>query len=127
MQIRSRQESDMERALVIFDDSCSMCTRSVRVLGALDWLRQFRTAGFYSALNAYPELGTADIDEGVRVRFPDGSYTVGIDAVRSMAMRTPLGALVGWLLYIPPLRAIGARVYGYIARRRHRSCRLPQT
>jgi hypothetical protein len=44
--------------------------------------------------------------------------------VRSIMMRTPLGALVGWLLYVPPARALANRLYCAIAARRHTSCRL---
>ena len=116
----------MQQAVIIFDDSCRMCTRSARLVRAFDWLRRFRSTGFYEARNTYPELVNADIDDGVRVRFRDGTYTVGVDAVRSIAMRTPLGALVGWLLYIPALRAIADRAYRSVAARRHRSCRIPR-
>jgi predicted DCC family thiol-disulfide oxidoreductase YuxK len=110
--------------LVIFDDTCRMCTRSVRFVRAFDWLRRFEYAGFSEAAMQHPEVAASSLDDGLRARFPDGSMTVGIDAVRSIMVRTPLGALVGWTLYVPPIRAVARRVYCEIARRRHTSCRL---
>ncbi len=62
------------------------------------------------------------------MRFADGSVTLGADAVRSAAMRTPLGALVAWPLYVPGLHRLGTLAYGAIAARRRRrggACALP--
>lgn len=111
------------RTLVVFDDTCRMCTRSVRLVRAFDWLRRFEFAGFSTAVQL-PEVAASELDEGIRVRFPDRSITIGIDAVRSIMVRTPLGALVGWLLYVPPIRAVGDRAYRFVAARRSTSCRI---
>lgn len=112
------------RALIVFDDSCRMCTRSVRIIRAFDWLRRFEFAGFSTAAAQLPEVAASELDEGIRVRFPDRSITIGIDAVRSIMLRTPMGALVGWLLFVPPIRAIGDRAYRVVAARRGTSCRI---
>ncbi|MCW2926607.1 MAG: hypothetical protein JWM86_575 [Thermoleophilia bacterium] len=96
----------------------------MRFVKAFDWLGRFTYEGYSTAMFTYPEVAGTDMDEGVRARFPDGSMTVGIDAVRSIAMRTPLGVLVGWLLYVPPIRAVARRAYCALARRRHTVCRL---
>lgn len=114
----------MARALVIFDDTCRMCTRSARLVRAFDWLHRLDTIGFTQAVVLHPDVAARELDEGLRVRFPDGSMTIGIDAVRSIAIRTPLGALVAWLLYVPPVRALGARLYAWVAARRHGACEL---
>lgn len=115
-----------DRVLVVFDDTCRMCTRSVGFVRAFDWLHRFDYAGFSTAATEYPEVAATELDDGVRARFPDRSVSIGIDAVRSIMVRTPLGALVGWLLYVPPLRALGDRLYRAVAKRRHTSCRIPQ-
>jgi predicted DCC family thiol-disulfide oxidoreductase YuxK len=116
------------RPIVVYDDSCAFCTRSVRLLGALDWLRRLDRLGYSEAVVRYPEIGRGSLGDGLRVRFLDGSVALGVDAVRSAAIRTPLGALGAWLLYVPGLHALGARVYAAVAARRMRlgaSCKLP--
>lgn len=113
-----------DHVVVVFDDTCGICQRAVRFVKAFDWLRRFHFEGYSTAFSMFPEIAGTDMDEGVRARFPDGSVAVGIDAVRSIAMRTPLGALVAWTLYIPPIRWVGRKAYCWIAERRHTACRL---
>lgn len=116
------------RPLVVYDDSCAFCTRSVRLLRRLDWLRRLDDEGYSTASERFPEIGRGALGEGLRVRFADGSVTLGADAVRSAAMRTPLGALVAWPLYVPGLHRLGTLAYGAIAARRRRrggACALP--
>lgn len=117
--------SDSGRVLVVFDDMCGVCQGAVGFVKRFDWLHRFEFEGYTTAMLAYPEIAASDLDEGVRARFPaDGSITVGIDAVRSIAMRTPLGALWAWTLYIPPVRWLGRKAYCWFAARRHTVCRL---
>jgi hypothetical protein len=100
----------------------------MRMLRALDWLRRLDRLGYSEAVVRYPELGRGALGDGLRVRFPDGSVALGVDAVRSAAIRTPLGALVAWPLYLPGLHGIGARLYARVAARRMAlggACELP--
>ena len=116
--------SAASKVVVVFDDTCGICQRAVTFVKRFDWLHRFHYEGYSTAFGLYPEIAGTDMDEGVRARFPDASVTVGIDAVRSIAMRTPLGVLVAWTLYIPPIRWVARKVYCAIARRRHTACRL---
>jgi predicted DCC family thiol-disulfide oxidoreductase YuxK len=111
--------------IIVYDDACGFCTRSVRLLTRLDWLRRLDRLGYSVAVERYPEVSRGLLDEGVRVRFPDHTVTVGIDAVRSALVRTPLGLLPAALLYIPPVRWVGARVYRLVAARRRRDLACP--
>jgi len=113
--------------IVVYDDACGFCARSVRLMTGLDWLGRLDRLGYSVAVERYPEVARGLLDEGVRVRFPDGTVTVGIDAVRSALVRTPLGALPAALLYLPPVRLLGARVYRFVAahRRRDLACPVP--
>jgi hypothetical protein len=100
----------------------------MRMLRALDWLRRLDRLGYSQAVDRYPEIGRGALGEGLRVRFPDGSVTLGVDAVRSAAIRTPLGALGAWTLYVPGVHGIGARLYARLAARRMAlggACELP--
>jgi predicted DCC family thiol-disulfide oxidoreductase YuxK len=113
-----------ERPVIIYDQDCGICQRSLRLVKAFDWLGVFDSCSYWDALERYPEATEGGIDAGVRVRFADGSCRVAIEAVRSIAIRTPLGALVAWTLWIPPVKALAARAYAFVASRRHSSCAL---
>jgi predicted DCC family thiol-disulfide oxidoreductase YuxK len=116
------------RPIVVYDDTCGMCRNSVRWVRRLDWLRRLDDMGYSVAVERYPEIARGALGDGLRVRFPDGDVSVGVDAVRSIAMRTPVGALGAWVFYLPGLHALGARGYGQIAKRRRpedAACPLP--
>jgi predicted DCC family thiol-disulfide oxidoreductase YuxK len=112
--------STAERPTVVFDGGCRYCRRQERRIRRLDWLRRFESVPYDAAVEAWPEVARGTLGDGLRVRFADGTVTVGIDAVRSIAVRLPLTAIPALLLWIPPLRWIGARVYGHIAANRVR-------
>ncbi len=118
----------MSKPIVVYDDTCRMCRRSVRWVRRFDWLRRLDDLGYSVAVEQYPELGRGVLGDGLRVRYDDGSVVIGIDAVRAIAIRTPLGVLVAWTLYLPPVRTVGARGYATIAARRRpegAACPLP--
>jgi predicted DCC family thiol-disulfide oxidoreductase YuxK len=116
------------RPIVVYDDTCGMCRNSVRWVRRLDWLRRLDDMGYSIAVERYPEVGRGQLGDGLRVRFPSGDVALGIDAVRSIAIRTPLGALGAWALYVPGLHELGSLGYAQIAKRRRpegAACPLP--
>jgi predicted DCC family thiol-disulfide oxidoreductase YuxK len=108
------------RPTVVFDGGCSFCRRQERRIRRLDWLGRFDTCTYDDAVEVWPEVGRGTLGDGLRVRFPDGTVTVGVDAVRSIAVRLPLTSLPSLLLWVPGLHGIGAWGYGIVARRRQR-------
>ena len=90
----------------------------MRMVRATDWLGSFDHMAYDEAIRHFPQVSRDLLDEGIRVLFPDSSVVIGIEAVRSIAIRTPLGALPALLLYIPPVRRLGDSVYRAIAARR---------
>ncbi len=122
--------AERSRPTVVYDDTCGFCTGSARRLTRLDWLGRLDRLGYSAAVDRYPEVSRDVAGEGLRVRFPDGSVALGIDAVRAVLVRTPLGAPVGVLLHVPALRGIGDRVYRAVSARRRRpgeldACAVP--
>jgi hypothetical protein len=118
-----------DRPTVIYDDRCGMCRRSALMVRRFDWLGLLDDMGYSEAEQRYPEVARGELGEGIRLRYPDGSVTIGIDAVRAIAIRTPLGALAAWALYLPGVRELGALVYAQVARRRNpegEACPLPR-
>lgn len=83
------------------------------------------------ALGHEAGLERAASTPGMRVRFDDGSVVVGIDAVRSIMVRTPVGIVGGVLLYLPGIHGLGRIGYDWFAGNRHRfggshACALPR-
>jgi hypothetical protein len=92
----------------------------MRVVRRFDWLRRLGHMSHGEAARIFPEIDTGELEAGLRVRFPDGSLNVGVDAVRSIALRTPLGFVPALLLFLPGVHWLGARAYGWVAQRRYR-------
>ena len=116
------------KPLVIYDDTCAMCRGSARWVRRLDWLRRLDDMGYSVAVQRYPEIGRGALGDGLRLRYGDGTVALGIDAVRGIAVRTPLGTLGAWALYVPQIRRLGARAYALNAKRRRPedvACPLP--
>lgn len=114
---------------MVFDGGCAYCRRQERRIRRLDWLGRFETLDYDAAVARWPEVARGTLGDGLRVRFPDASVTVGIDAVRSIAVRLPLTVLPGLLLWVPGLHRLGAFAYGQVAGRRRRdsdaACSIP--
>ena len=105
---------------VVFDGGCGYCRTQERRIRALDWTRSFETLAYDRAAQRWPEVRRGALGDGLRVRFPDGSVTIGIDAVRSVAIRLPLLAVPALLLWVPPFKALAAMVYRHVAANRSR-------
>lgn len=102
-----------------------MCQRTLKFVQRMDWTGALDSCDYYSAMDRYPWATEDDLDDGVRVAFPDGTTKIAIEAVRSIAIRTPLGALAAWLLWVPPIKMLGARIYAYAAaHRKSGACRI---
>jgi predicted DCC family thiol-disulfide oxidoreductase YuxK len=116
----SASSSEAIRPTVVFDGGCAFCRRQERLIRRLDWLRVFDSVPYDAAAAVWPEVARGTLGDGLRVRFPDATATVGIGAVRSIAVRMPLTALPARLLWIPPFRWLGDRAYRFVAARRGR-------
>ena len=116
----------MARDICYYDGACGMCSRSVRVLSRLDWLG---TLGFQDMTAVPPSELPVDWSHAMRgmpMRTSDGRVLVGFPAVRRAFLRTPLGALVAWLFYLPGVAQLGAAAYRWVAdhRKRGGACAL---
>ncbi|MCW2927632.1 MAG: hypothetical protein JWM86_1600 [Thermoleophilia bacterium] len=110
----------MADTTVIFDGGCAYCRRQARRIEQLDWLGRFTCVPYDDAVQVWPDVSRELLGDGLRVRFDGGSVPVGIDAVRSIALRMPLTAIPALLLWVPGIHALGAWAYGIVARRRQR-------
>ena len=90
------------RRVVVWHESCSSSRRWVRLFARLDWLGAHE---FVSVQNGRPGLQV--VADGVRYE--------GFDAVRVVLEACPATFLAAPVLRLPPLRAVGRRVYAKLA------------
>lgn len=79
----------------------------------------------------FPMLAEGDFNSGMRLVHPDGSVSVGADAIYEIARRLKGWKHVAWLYRVPPLGALARRVYAWVAKHRlklggdcDRGCRI---
>jgi predicted DCC family thiol-disulfide oxidoreductase YuxK len=112
--------------VVVYDAECRFCIRSLRVLKAFDILGRITLvpSNEDGLLERFPSLRGADFASAMyAVR--DGKAYAGFDAFRTALWSSPILALLAWSWYVPPVPALGRRVYAWIARnRRSLGCSL---
>jgi predicted DCC family thiol-disulfide oxidoreductase YuxK len=112
----------MPELTVLYDGSCSLCR------GSVARLRRFNTRGRIELLDLH--------DPGAQRRFPQidretamrlmqavdaqGRVWGGSDAWARIGLLLRGWNLFAWLLLVPGIRWLAARIYGWIARNRYR-------
>lgn len=110
-----------ERAIILYDGLCPLCTASVRRLRRLDWRRRlaFADARDPAVRAAHPDVDPARALERMHLAPPDGGPVLdGFHAVRWIAGRVPLLWPLWPLLWLPGAAALGVRLYDAVARNR---------
>jgi predicted DCC family thiol-disulfide oxidoreductase YuxK/uncharacterized membrane protein YphA (DoxX/SURF4 family) len=103
---------------VVWDDQCSFCRRSITWARRLDWLHALRfVPGSNAAERGRLGVSEADALYALQVVQPSGQ-SGGYDGVARMAEVVPIAFLWAALLRLPPIAAVGRRVYRRIADRR---------
>lgn len=129
-------DSAKGKAIVLYDGTCLLCQRSVRLLKRLDWLKRFHYQDCRDTANlpqcAEPLVLEKLIDQ-MHLVTPDRKHIhVGFYAFRWMSWRLPLTLGIAPLLYIPGVPWLGRKVYLWVAKNRfdlvpcdEGGCRLP--
>jgi predicted DCC family thiol-disulfide oxidoreductase YuxK len=110
------------RALVVYDDGCSLCR------GVVSWVRARDVHGSLTFLPcASPELGRLapgvtreQCERAMVVSLPDGSTRSGAAAVPEILARLPRWRMVAPVLRWAPLRPLARALYRWIAAHRPR-------
>lgn len=112
----------MSELTVLYDGSCSLCRASVARVQRFDSRRRIEFLDLYdpSASMRFPQ-----IDREVAMRWMQavdarGHVWSGADAWAHIGMHLPGWNLLAWVLLIPGVRWIAAKVYAWIARNRYR-------
>jgi predicted DCC family thiol-disulfide oxidoreductase YuxK len=115
---------------VFYDGACGLCRPTVAVLRRLDLRRRVEFLDVHrdwaEIHRRFPRMSLEQcmtemigIDRGGRV-------FAGFDTYRALAHLLPLGWIFVPVLYLPPVAALGRRVYRAVADRRHTTtCALP--
>ncbi|MBC8166383.1 MAG: DUF393 domain-containing protein [Bryobacteraceae bacterium] len=107
---------------MIWDDRCSFCGRSIRLLRNLDRSHRLQYVGS-SDQAVLTKHGITRESAAEEIKFVDGRAVFGgYDAVARLVRYLPAGRLASALMSLPLVRFFGRRIYRYIAA--HRSCAL---
>jgi predicted DCC family thiol-disulfide oxidoreductase YuxK len=111
------------RLHILYDGLCPLCCRTVHLLTGFDLFTRLEFLDFRRLdLNEYNRrhrlnLALQDLEEEMHVLFRGKLYR-GFDGYRRIALALPvLWPLAPWL-FLPGLSALGALVYGFVARHR---------
>lgn len=119
----------MTRLDVIWDGQCGICRRAAAVLAALDFglgLRFLDFRRFAPVARRHPSLTPEACEHDLHLVDARGRVLRGFEAYRRIARRLPLCLPLVPFLHLPPVAAIGRRVYRFVADHRRRSaCGLP--
>jgi predicted DCC family thiol-disulfide oxidoreductase YuxK len=123
-----------DRALVVFDGDCAMCSGAARMILRRDRKGRFRVAAARSPLGRalYAHYGIDADDPSSMLLLEDGRVWLTSDAVIRIAQGLGgAGALAGLLRIVP--RGLRDAAYGWVARNRRRFagdgavCALPSS
>ncbi|OWK35536.1 thiol-disulfide oxidoreductase DCC family protein [Fimbriiglobus ruber] len=111
------------KGIVLFDGTCPLCQRSIKVLKALDWfgLIAFQDARDTAHLpHANVPLDSKRLLEEMHVLTPDRQHAyAGFRAFRWIAWRLPVTLAFAPFLYLPGVPWIGNKIYLWVAKNRY--------
>lgn len=108
------------RHQVIYDDGCAFCTRQMRRLRRLDWLKRFQWVPQSNPEARWPGLTPEVLAQAIHCVTADGRVFRGARCLRFVGLRLPVLAPLVVLLWVPGVLDLAERVYAWISRNRHR-------
>jgi predicted DCC family thiol-disulfide oxidoreductase YuxK len=112
-----------EGRVVVWDDGCGFCAGWVRWFRRLDWLHALRFVPRSQLAAAGLPVGEEAAARALQVVLPGGRVRGGFAAVTRVMEILPVSYLWAPLLRLPPIAALGERIYRRVAARR--LCELP--
>ncbi|WP_239254234.1 thiol-disulfide oxidoreductase DCC family protein [Listeria ilorinensis] len=108
--------------IVLYDEKCSFCQLSKRVMEKLDWQKKL----LFFPLQAYKGtiLEPEQLKQTLHVVRSNGRVYRGFYAIRRILTRLPLLKVPSMLCYLPLVPRFGEAAYRFVAKRRHRIMRL---
>lgn len=109
--------------VVVWDDGCGFCGTWVTWFRRFDWLHALRFVPRSELASARLPVAEEEAARALQIVLPSGRVRGGFAAVTRVLEILPISFLWAPLLRLPPIAAIGERVYRSIAVRRR--CELP--
>jgi predicted DCC family thiol-disulfide oxidoreductase YuxK len=105
-------------AKVYYDADCRLCSGGVSLVSRAGVLGKVAWTPVQSG--CLPEgVSRDDLDRAMHLETPSGLYS-GFDAVRRIALRTPVLWALALVFWLPGMGALGSRAYAIVARNRRR-------
>jgi len=107
---------------VLYDGSCSLCRSSVSRLRRFDPHQRIELLDLHdpAAQTRFPQVDREAAMRWMQAVDPLGQVWSGAEAWAQIGMLLPGWNLVAWLLLVPGIRWLSAKIYGWVARNRYR-------
>lgn len=113
------------RHTLLYDGDCPLCRVQMRRVRRLDWGRRFVLLPLQdeAAAALVPGLSREVLADALHCVTADGRVFRGAECVRFVALRLPLVAPLGLLLWLPGALLLAKLIYRRVSRNRHRLSR----
>jgi predicted DCC family thiol-disulfide oxidoreductase YuxK len=110
------------RAQLVYDGTCAFCRAQMRLLQKLDWFGTIRfvPVALVRSLKLPAEYTEERLLQAIHCVTTKGKIYSGAKAFRHACLGIPLLAPIAVLMWIPGAIHPAERLYGWIARNRHR-------
>jgi len=107
--------------ILLYDDTCPLCTFQMRLLTWLDWCNAFRLLPLSHprAAEIAPHLQREELLEAIHCVSTRGRIYRGARAIRFAGLRLPLLVPLALVLWVPGVIWVAEKVYQWVARHRH--------
>lgn len=112
----------MSRLTVLFDGSCTLCRASVARARRFDRHHQVEFLDLHDpqAAARFPQVNREDAMRLMQAVDSNGHVFTGADAWAHVGRLLPGWNLVAWILLLPGIQRLAAKIYAWIARNRYR-------
>jgi len=112
----------MAELTVLFDGSCSLCRTSANRVGRLDSRGRIELVDLHdpSVTQRFPQINREEAMKWMQAVDPQGRISSGADAWARIGALLPGWNLLAWILQVPGVRWLAAKIYAWIARNRYR-------
>lgn len=112
----------MSRITVLFDGSCSLCRASVARARRFDRNQRIEFLNLHDpqAASRFPQVNRQEAMRLMQAVDLNGRVFSGVDAWARIGRQLLGWNLVAWILLVPGIHWLAARIYAWVARNRYR-------